>query len=426
MSDSRDSPALPRINPHTEQGFLLPTTVVLPALGDSITEGTVTRWLKAVGERVELGEPLLEVSTDKVDTEIPSPVAGTLLSIEVEEDDTLGIGGVLAMIAADLEEAVAEQIPASAPELPSEPMTLAQERVEALAQATPLEQPSQYSASGLRSDALPALVESAAAEPTAPASTGLRGLVDSRGGPDSVAGSQLRGTVANMSRLRKIIATRMVESLRVSAQLTSVVEVDVTAVSNLRDSVKDDFTAREGIKLTFLPFFAKAALEALKQNPVINAQVDIDSGQITYHADAHLAIAVDTDRGLLTPVIKQAGRMTVAELARAIADVADRTRTNKISPDDLSGGTFTLTNTGSRGALFDTPILNQPQVGILGVGAVVKRPVVVRDEILGNVIAIRDMVYLAITYDHRIVDGADAARYLSQVKRQLEQGKFTV
>ena len=229
-----------------------------------------------------------------------------------------------------------------------------------------------------------------------------------------------------MSRLRKVIAQRMVESLRVSAQLTTVVEVDVTAIARLRDTVKEEFAAREGVKLSFMPFFAKAAIDALKAHPSLNAAIDTEKGEVTYFDTENLAIAVDTDRGLLTPVIKEAGDLSVAGLARKIADVAERTRTNKITPDELSGGTFTVTNTGSRGALFDTPIINQPQVAILGTGAVVKRPVVIDDANLGETIAVRQMAYLALTYDHRLVDGADAARFLTEVKARLEGGQFEV
>jgi pyruvate dehydrogenase E2 component (dihydrolipoamide acetyltransferase) len=229
-----------------------------------------------------------------------------------------------------------------------------------------------------------------------------------------------------MTRLRKVIAKRMVESLQTSAQLTTVVEVDVTAISRLRDSAKADFANREGVKLSFLPFFAKAAIDALKAHPSLNAAIDTDKGEVTYYDHENLSVAVDTEKGLLTPVIKDAGDLSVAGLARKIADIADRTRNNKIGPDELAGGTFTLTNTGSRGALFDTPIINQPQVAILGTGTVVKRPVVIDDPNLGETIAVRHMMYLALTYDHRLVDGADAARFLTDVKDRLEAGQFEV
>jgi 2-oxoglutarate dehydrogenase E2 component (dihydrolipoamide succinyltransferase) len=238
--------------------------------------------------------------------------------------------------------------------------------------------------------------------------------------------SPLRGKTEPMSRLRKVIAQRMVESLQVSAQLTTVIEVDVTGISRLRDSVKADFAAREGVKLSYMPFFAKATIDALKAHPSLNAAIDTEKGEVTYFDRENLAIAVDTERGLLTPVVKDAGDLSIAGLARKIADVAERTRTNKITPDELSGGTFTLTNTGSRGALFDTPIINQPQVAVLGTGAVVKRPVVIDDANLGETIAVRQMVYLALTYDHRLVDGADAARFLVDVKERLETGQFEV
>jgi 2-oxoglutarate dehydrogenase E2 component (dihydrolipoamide succinyltransferase) len=236
--------------------------------------------------------------------------------------------------------------------------------------------------------------------------------------------STLRGTTEQMSRARQVIAKRMVESLQTSAQLTTVVEADVTAIARLRDLAKADFQAREGVKLSFLPFFALAAVEALKVHPRLNAVIDTASAQVTYHDAEHLGIAVDTDRGLMVPVIRKAGDLNIGGLARKIADLAERTRAGRVSPDDLSGGTFTLTNTGSRGALFDTPIINQPQVAILGTGTVVKRPVVVEDPALGEVIAVRSMVYLALTYDHRLVDGADAARFLVTMKSRLEEGAF--
>ena len=236
--------------------------------------------------------------------------------------------------------------------------------------------------------------------------------------------SPLRGRTEKMTRLRRVIAERMVESLQTSAQLTTVVEVDVTRIAHLRQKVKGTFEATEGVKLSFLPFFAKAAVEALKQFPQVNASIDMAAGTVTYHEGEHLGVAVDTERGLLVPVIRDAGDLNIGGLARKIADLAERTRTNKVGPDDLSGGTFTLTNTGSRGALFDTPIINQPQVAILGTGAVVKRPVVVTDDTGSDSIAVRSMVYLALSYDHRLVDGADAARFLSAMKSRLEDGSF--
>ncbi|HKD99103.1 MAG TPA: 2-oxo acid dehydrogenase subunit E2, partial [Micromonosporaceae bacterium] len=240
----------------------------------------------------------------------------------------------------------------------------------------------------------------------------------------SAAPSPLRGRTEKMTRMRQVIARRMVESLQISAQLTTVVEVDVTRIARLRDQAKADFAARHGVKLSFLPFFALAAVEALRSHPMVNASIDMEAGTVTYHDAEHLGMAVDTERGLMVPVIRDAGDLNLAGLARRIADLAERTRTNKVTPDELSGGTFTLTNTGSRGALFDTPIINQPQVGILGTGAVVKRAVVVDDPELGEIIVPRSMVYLALSYDHRIVDGADAARFLSAVKERLEGGNF--
>jgi 2-oxoglutarate dehydrogenase E2 component (dihydrolipoamide succinyltransferase) len=273
-----------------------------------------------------------------------------------------------------------------------------------------------------KSDVLAAAEKAAEPEPPAPAPSST--AAPAAPAPAAAAAAAQRGKVEPMSRMRQVIATRMVESLQTSAQLTTVVEVDVTKIARLRDAAKKDFEAREGVKLSFLPFFAVAAIEALKAHPVVNASVDMESKTITYHDAEHLGIAVDTDRGLLVPVIHDAGDLNLGGIARKIADLAERTRANKVSPDELGGGTFTLTNTGSRGALFDTPIINQPQVAILGTGAVVKRPVVVSSAELGETIAIRSMIFLALSYDHRIVDGADAARFLGTMKERLEAGAF--
>jgi 2-oxoglutarate dehydrogenase E2 component (dihydrolipoamide succinyltransferase) len=500
--------------------------VTLPALGESVTEGTVTRWLKQVGDDVAVDEPLLEVSTDKVDTEIPSPVAGKLLEIKVQEDETVEVGAELALIgsgqpapaaggdgaqnagaaetptgemesgqpeptgdgAADAgSQGVAQATPPAAqqvePDAGAEATTERKEQAPAPAQQpapaqtqqapaqtqqappqrTHEREPQQDGGRGEQDGApyVTPLVRKMAAEhgvdladvqgtgvggrirkqdvldaakaqqaapaPSAPSAPAAPAAAASQGAPSAPAmPSPLRGKTEKMSRLRKVIATRMVESLQTSAQLTTVVEVDVTAIARLRDSVKEDFAAREGVKLSFLPFFAKAAIDALKEHPKLNAAIDPEKGEITYFDHENLSVAVDTEKGLLTPVVKDAGDLSIAGLARKIADVADRTRANKIGPDELAGGTFTLTNTGSRGALFDTPIINQPQVAILGTGTVVKRPVVIDDPNLGETIAVRQMVYLALTYDHRLVDGADAARFLNAVKQRLEAGQFEV
>jgi len=648
-------------------------SVSMPQLGESVTEGTVTRWLKKEGERVEADEPLLEVSTDKVDTEIPSPVSGILRGITVAEDETVAVGAELAVIdedgsaaaqagltaastaaastaaastaAASTAEAARgsadtagpaaqdgqdgaagrpaadgrpangaqgagsptadtyphespaypqppyppahppfEQPPYELPEYPppapdypeppyqqpaqpyqqpaqppQQPAQPPQQAAEAAAPAVPPQAPPeqappaappqeavpqaaapqapaaedaqqaappqetarQYAAPGqaapppqagpAQPDSAPQPADRADAgdSPLGPAGdgpyvtplvrklaaehgidlgsvsgTGVGGRIRKQdvidaaralGGPGAVAApaqqapapaaapaaqppaapaaaapaprvsqvepagqepdqaavsrpavvpSSLRGTTEHMSRARQLIAKRMVESLQVSAQLTTVVEADVTAIARLRDRAKADFEAREGVKLSFLPFFALAAVEALKVHPRLNAVIDTASAQVTYHDAEHLGIAVDTDRGLMVPVIRKAGDLNIAGLARKIADLAQRTRAARVSPDELSGGTFTLTNTGSRGALFDTPIINQPQVAILGTGTVVKRPVVVEDPALGEVITVRSMVYLALTYDHRLVDGADAARFLVTMKSRLEEGAF--
>ncbi len=473
------------------------TPVTMPALGESVTEGTVTRWLKAVGDEITADEPLLEVSTDKVDTEIPAPVSGTLLEITVNEDETVDVGAQLAVIgtgsaggAAPAQEAPKQEAPkqeAPKQEAPAEEKP--QAAPEAKPAATTTTQPGgDYGASGAQPATSPTSAPAPQVAPQAPAGQPsgdgdgggsyvtplVRRLAAERGvdlssvtgsgvggrirkqdvlaaaekasapaqasapssAPAAASGGQrtpspaatqdtsLRGRTEKMSRLRTVIAKRMVESLQVSAQLTTVVEADVTRIAHLRQQAKGDFEAREGVKLSFLPFFAKAAVEALKVHPSVNSSIDQAAGTVTYHDAENLGVAVDTERGLLVPVIHDAGDLSLGGIARKIADLAERTRSNKVTPDELGGGTFTLTNTGSRGALFDTPIINQPQVAILGVGSVVKRPVVMEDAELGEVIAVRSMVYLALTYDHRIVDGADAARFLTTVKERLESGQF--
>ncbi len=563
-------------------------TVSMPQLGESVTEGTVTRWLKKEGERVEADEPLLEVSTDKVDTEIPSPASGILRGITVAEDETVAVGAQLAIIddagdgagaapdgQAQAADAAAVPAPSQAPpggpepggypyavpEQAPAPQEYAQPAQAYQAPAEPQYQPAapEYSApysqapeSGYAAPAAdyaappaegyapqqayappaapepqappapqavpyqqaapapeaaappapapapaappaPAPAYAAPAEPTEAAEpdeqpatadgpyitplvrklaaehgvnlatvagTGVGGRIrkqdvleaarvlreqqppaapapaaDGQQAPPAPAPvpaaparaiepSTLRGTTERLSRARQLIARRMVESLQTSAQLTTVVEADVTAITRLRERAKADFEAREGVKLSYLPFFALATLEALKVHPKLNAVLNTEAGQIIYHDAEHLGIAVDTERGLMVPVIRNAGDLNIGGLARKIADLAGRTRAGQVSPDELAGGTFTLTNTGSRGALFDTPIINQPQVAILGTGTVVKRPVVMEDPALGEVITVRSMVYLALTYDHRLIDGADAARFLTTVKERLEEGSF--
>ena len=431
----------------------------MPALGESVSEGTVTRWLKNVGDTVAADEALLEVSTDKVDTEIPSPVSGTLLAIDVAVDTTVPVGARLGLIgvsggavappalAPAVPPVVAAPVPAPvlaappvapavvapvAPPVVASPIATPSVAQPLDAYVTPLVRKlasdlgvnlSNVKGTGIGGRIRREDVE--AARPVAVASSsGSNAVASSPTAPraTTVAVSPLRGTTVTMSRLRKVIAARMVESLQVSAQLTTVVEVDVTKISRLRDRAKASFEAREGVKLSYLPFFSVAVCEALKQHPVLNSSVEGD--QITYHGAEHLGIAVDTERGLLVPVIANAGDLNMGGVARKIADLAARTRDNKVTPDELGGGTFTLTNTGSRGALFDTPIISQPQVAILGLGAVVKRPMVVKGDDGGESIAIRSMVYLALSYDHRVVDGADAARFLVTLKDRLEGGAF--
>jgi 2-oxoglutarate dehydrogenase E2 component (dihydrolipoamide succinyltransferase) len=423
------------------------TVITMPALGESVSEGTVTRWLKNVGDSVAMDEALLEVSTDKVDTEIPSPVAGTLLAIDVPVDSTVPVGARLGLIgsangavpaapAAPVAPVVAAPVaPVVTAPVVSAPPVVTPVAAPAAAQSdayvTPIVRKlaaelgvnlAVIQGSGIGGRIRKEDVQ-AAAKPVATFSApAAQSSTPAAAKSSPVAASPLRGTTVTMSRLRKVIAARMVESLQVSAQLTTVIEVDVTKISRLRDRAKATFEAREGVKLSFLPFFAVAVCEALKVHPVLNSSVEGD--QITYHGAEHLGIAVDTERGLLVPVIHNAGDLNMGGIARKISDLAARTRDNKVSPDELGGGTFTITNTGSRGALFDTPIINQPQVAILGLGAIVKRPMVVRGEDGGETIAIRSMVYLGLSYDHRVVDGADAARFLVTLKERLELGGF--
>ena len=423
------------------------TVITMPALGESVSEGTVTRWLKNVGDSVAVDEALLEVSTDKVDTEIPSPVAGTLLAIDVAVDTTVAVGARLGLIG------TSGSVPAPAPVAPapvvaapvvSEPIAQVQVAQVPAQVVTPVVVPTQpvdayvtpivrklandlgVNLSTVRGSGIGGRIRKedviAAKPASAPSQSAPVAASVPAARPAAPDASPLRGTTVTMSRLRKVIAARMVESLQVSAQLTTVIEVDVTKIARLRDRSKATFEAREGVKLSFLPFFAVAVCEALKQHPVLNSSVEGD--QIIYHGAEHLGVAVDTERGLLVPVIHNAGDLNMGGVARKIADLAARTRDNKVTPDELGGGTFTLTNTGSRGALFDTPIINQPQVAILGLGAVVKRPMVVKGEDGGETIAIRSMVYLGLSYDHRVVDGADAARFLVTLKERLEGGAF--
>jgi len=446
--------------------------VKLPALGESVTEGTVTRWLKKVGDSVAIDEPLVEVSTDKVDTEIPSPVAGILQQILVGEDETAAVGAVLAIVGdsvgSDAPVAVAppvvEVAPVAAPVVETTPAVEATPVVVAppVVQpvvvppvvhvapptepiATPVNLPAftrQTSAvastSGADTSYVTPLVRKLAAETgvnlATVVGTGIGGRIRredvlaaasspaATSAPVQVQESSLRGTVEPMSRLRKVLAERAVASMVSTAQLTTVVEVDVTAIAHLRAAKQAEFTAKTGVKLNFMPFFFLAASEALRSHPKINSSVDGES--IVYHPSENISFAVDTERGLLTPVIRDAASLSLASIATQIADLAARTRENKLKPDELSGGTFTLTNTGSRGALFDTPVVFLPQSAILGTGVVAKRAVVVTDELGQDSIAIRSMVYLALSYDHRIIDGADASRFLVDVKKRLEDANF--
>ena len=430
--------------------------VTLPALGESVTEGTVTRWLKEVGEQVEVDEPLVEVSTDKVVTEIPSPVAGTLLEIRIPEDEEAEVGQVLAIIGDSSAAAApaapaapapaaaapapatpaAPAAPASAPDTPATPAAPA---ADGEAYVTPLVRKlakdngidlSTVKGTGVggrirKQDVQAAIAAKGSTAPAAAPAASAAPVAD--GAPKAAHTFEVspkRGTVEKTARIRQVIAKRMRESLDISTQLTQVTEVDMTRVAQLRAKAKDGFLAREGAKLTFLPFFAQAVTEALQQHPALNASMTEDLKQITYPDSENVAIAVDTPKGLLVPVIKNASDLGIAGLAKAIGDLGGRARTGDIAPEELTGSTFTITNIGSFGALFDTPIINQPNVAILGTGSIVKRPMVVKDVDGNDSIAIRSMCYLSLTYDHRVVDGADAGRFLYTLKTRLEEANF--
>ncbi|MEV7209910.1 MULTISPECIES: 2-oxoglutarate dehydrogenase, E2 component, dihydrolipoamide succinyltransferase [unclassified Streptomyces] len=458
------------------------TDVVLPALGESVTEGTVTRWLKSVGDSVEADEPLLEVSTDKVDTEIPAPASGTLLEIVVGEDETAEVGAKLAVIGAAgaaPAAAPAQEAPAAPAQPEPTPAPAAPAPAPAQAAPAPAAPAPQAPPAPAAQPAAPAPAPAPAAAPAAPAAaqpvddgayvtplvrklaaengvdlstvkgTGVGGRIRkqdvvaaaeaAKAAPAPAAApaapaakkapvleaSPLRGQTVKMPRIRKVIGDNMVKALHEQAQLSSVVEVDVTRLMKLRARAKDAFAAREGVKLSPMPFFVKAAAQALKAHAPINAKINEAEGTITYFDTENIGIAVDSEKGLMTPVIKNAGDLNLAGIAKATADLAGKVRASKISPDELAGATFTISNTGSRGALFDTIIVPPGQVAILGIGATVKRPAVIETED-GPVIGVRDMTYLTLSYDHRLVDGADAARYLTAVKAILEAGEFEV
>ncbi|PRZ18745.1 2-oxoglutarate dehydrogenase, E2 component, dihydrolipoamide succinyltransferase [Nesterenkonia sandarakina] len=461
--------------------------ITLPALGESVTEGTVTRWLVEVGDTVEVDQPLLEVSTDKVDTEVPSPVAGTIQEIKVSEDETIEVGAVLALIGsgsgsgsgssaggstdsadaeqdADAEEKAAEpateeSAPKQSQDEKTEPEKTEPEQEPAPEERTKQESPakseqksdtSDSSAEGYVTPLVRRLAKNEGVDLADVKGTGVGGRIRKQDVVDAAEASKSqaqpeapaeapaaaksapkvevdttkRGTTEKAPRIRQVIAQRMNESLDIAAQLTQVHEVDMTRIVNLRAKAKASFKAQNGVNLTYLPFIGTAVTEALKQHPKLNAEYDEANQQITYHDSEHLALAVDTEKGLLVPVINDAGDLSIAGLSKKIADVAERTRQSKIGPGELSGGTFTITNFGSVGALFDTPIINQPQVAILGTGTIVKRPMVVTDGDGNESIGIRHMMYLSLTYDHRLVDGADAGRFMQTLKARLEEGNF--
>lgn len=444
------------------------TPVLMPELGESVAEGTVTRWLKKVGDSVQVDDALVEVSTDKVDTEIPSPVAGVLISITAEEDATVPVGGELARIGTGAQTPAA---PAAAPAPPPAPKPQAapqpqpapepQPAPQPKAAPEPKPQPAQAQPAAQGTDGAPyvtPLVRKLAAENNidlaSVTGTGVGGRIrkqdvlaaaEAKKAPAPAAAAaaappaaakaapaptpapalaHLRGTTQKASRIRQITANKTRESLQATAQLTQTHEVDMTKLVGLRARAKAAFAEREGVNLTFLPFIARAVIDALKIHPNVNASYNEETKEITYYDAEHLGFAVDTEQGLLSPVVHNAGDLSLAGLARAIADIAARARSGNLKPDELSGGTFTITNIGSQGALFDTPILVPPQAAMLGTGAIVKRPRVVVDESGNESIGVRSICYLPLTYDHRLIDGADAGRFLTTIKHRLEEGAF--
>lgn len=441
------------------------TPVLMPELGESVTEGTVTRWLKKVGDVVEVDEPLVEVSTDKVDTEIPSPVAGTLVSITADEDVTVSVGGELARIGTGAAAPAAKPAPEPpappapqpeptpeptpqpeakpAPEPAPQPQAEPQPAPAAQAPTTPYVTPlvrklaadnnidlNEVTGTGvggrIRKQDVLAAVEAKKAPPPAPAAqpAATTAAPTPAAPTPAPALAHLRGTTQKASRIRQITAKKTRESLQATAQLTQVHEVDMTKIVALRARAKNAFAEREGVNLTFLPFIARAVIDALKIHPNVNASYNEETKEITYYDAEHLGFAVDTEQGLLSPVIHNAGDLSLAGLARAIADIAARARSGDLKPDELSGGTFTITNIGSQGALLDTPILVPPQAAMLGTGAIVKRPRVVVDDTGNESIGVRSICYLPLTYDHRLIDGADAGRFLTTIKHRLEEGAF--
>ena len=456
--------------------------VTMPELGESVTEGTITQWLKSVGDKVEVDEPLLEVSTDKVDTEIPSPVAGTLVEILANEDDTVDVGAVIARIgdegAAKSGSSDSDSGSSKSEESDSEDKAKKSEKAEDKAEPKAEEKEAEAKQAEKKAEAKtesksskPAAKQSKPAEGNLPYVTPLVRKLAEKHGVDlssvegtgvggrirkqdilaaaegtSASGSsaksaspagprassykvdpakqELRGTVKKVSRIREITAKTTLDSLHAAAQLTQVHEVDMTRVAELRKANKQAFADKHGVNLTYLPFFAKAAVEALISHPNVNASYNAKTKEMTYHEQVNLGIAVDTEAGLLSPVIHNAQDMSLPELAKAIVDIADRARNKKLKPNDLSGGTFTITNIGSEGALTDTPILVPPQAAMIGTGAIVKRPVVLSED-EGEAIAIRQMVFLPMTYDHQVIDGADAGRFMSTLRDRLENSDFT-
>ncbi|MFY9681166.1 MAG: dihydrolipoamide acetyltransferase family protein [Candidatus Sulfotelmatobacter sp.] len=419
----------------------MPTEIIMPQMGESIVEGTITKWLKKPGDKVQRDEPLFEISTDKVDAEIPAPASGVLQEIKVAEGTTVGVNTVVGVIAVDGEAVAkpAKAAPAAAP-LPKEEKkeekkaaatpapatraTPAQESEDEEARSSPLVRKiarehsvnlSQVAGTGLggritKQDIM-AFIErpSAASAPAAPTS---------QPAARPAAPAAYPGDLVPMTNMRKIIAQRMIESRRTSAHVHCMYEVDFTRIVTLRAKNKNAFEQRHGVRLTFMPFFVRAAIIAIQQWPIINASLEGDN--IRYHRNINVGIAVALDWGLIVPVLKNAGDLNFLGLQRGITDLGERARSKKLKPEDVEGSTFTVTNPGQFGAVFGLPIINQPNAAIMGVGGITKQPLVVTDKEGNDSIAIRSVVHLTLGYDHRLIDGAVADQFMALVKKNLE------
>ena len=424
----------------------MPTAVIMPQMGESIFEGTITKWLKKPGDKVQRDEPLFEISTDKVDAEIPAPASGVLQEIKVAEGNTVQVNTIVGTISADGESAGPTKTSAPAPQAPAaaerkEPPKLSASSVsnrqevethDEDVRSSPLVRKiarennvdlSHITGSGLggritKQDIMAYIEKGSATASTAPAPTGPAPAAPVSRPTPPAAPSAIPGDLVPMSQMRKIIAQRMIDSRRTSAHVHCMFEVDLTRIVNLRNQLKQGFEQRNGARLTFMPFFVRAAIIALQQFPVVNASLEGEN--VRYHRHVNAGIAVALDWGLIVPVLKSADELNFLGLQRGISDLGERARTKKLMPQDVEGSTFTITNPGQFGAVFGLPIINQPNSAIMGVGGITKQPMVITDREGNDSIAIRSVVHLTLGYDHRLIDGAIADQFMALVKKTLE------